>query len=280
MQTYTINSSLRNSAAFRRLLEKYEVDFVVVGANPAYFKEVVVDFPQFVPVFLGDERVLYANKNTQPRLTEQYVIEKVDPYKLTGRDISNEELVEELMGLYEVNPDSRRINLALAKILFEEERYAEALGYAERYSDLYPHVPNSYYWGGKILEGMDRCDLAIAQYKEALEYSKGSFVATVQNRIASCAYYQQDYETAYKWFSRSMNPYRVDSDAVLMFQYAYATAIVSDLDKAVRILDMILLQLDPEETDLKAKVERFREDLISGPIRDLGVISWLKSLVQ
>jgi tetratricopeptide (TPR) repeat protein len=280
MEVYTVTWSLRNAEAFRKLLGKYQLDFVVVGVDATYFKEMIVDFPQFVPVFLDDMRILYANKNTQSGLTEQYAIEKVDPYDLTGKSISDEALIEELMRLHEVNPDDRRTNLALAKTLFEQKRYPEALGYAERYSDLYPHDPNSHYWVGKILENMDRCDLAIIQYKKALEYSTGSFTATVQNHIGSCAYYQQDFETAFEWFSQSMNPYRINEDAPHMYQYAYVTAIVDDVDKAIRILDMMLLTLDPKETSLKAKAERLRKDLSSSHIKELGVVSWLKSLIQ
>jgi tetratricopeptide (TPR) repeat protein len=127
---------------------------------------------------------------------------------------------------------------------------------------------------------MDRCDLAAQHYKVALKYSSGTFASTVKNHIGSCAYFMKDFEEAYSWFSQSMNPYRVKEDPPHMYQYAYSTAIVGDVEKAIRILDMLLLTLDPEEESLKAKAVKFRQDLISDREIDLGIKDWLRSLVE
>jgi tetratricopeptide (TPR) repeat protein len=280
MQVFMINWSLKSANVFSKMLDQYKVDYIVALSSASNFKKVISSFPQYVPVFVDDSRILYANKESQSQLTNQYEIKKIDPYNLSGKGISDEQLVEELKRLFDLNPDDRRINRALAKTLFDLKRYAEAMVYAERYSDLYPNDPNSHYWVGKILENTDRCDLADRHYKEALKHSRDSFATTVKNHIASCAYYQKNFDEAYKWFRESMNPYLIHEDDPHMYQYAYSTAIVGDTDDAIKLLDMLLLTLDPKKEDLKAKAEKLRADLRSSDVSNLGIGSWLRSLVE
>jgi tetratricopeptide (TPR) repeat protein len=279
-QMYTARWSLLNAEALSRFLDQYTLDFIVVGSDSAAFHKMISDYPQFQLVFLDDRHILYANNETQGELVERYAIKKVDPLKLSSKDLSDEQLIEELERLFHVNPDGRRVMKKLTKALFDLERYPEALVYAERFRDLYPKDPNSHYWLGKIYENTDRCDVATQHYKEALKHSNGSFATTVKNHLGSCAYYQQDFDEAYAWFSGSMNPYLVDEDAPHMYQYAYSTAIVGDLDKANQLIDMLLFKLKPEHEALRANAVQLKENIRGDEMTDLGVASWLRSLVE
>ncbi|MEJ2592624.1 MAG: hypothetical protein P8178_14750, partial [Candidatus Thiodiazotropha sp.] len=62
--------------------------------------------------------------------------------------------------------------------------------------------------------------------------------------------------------------------------YAYAMAIAGDAREAVKLLDLMLLRLDPKETSLRVKAEKFRNDILNNDLSTIGILSWLRSLVD
>lgn len=270
----------KDSQVLGGILDRYTIDFLAVGLINKNFPENVADYSQYVPVFFDDSHVLYANRDTQASLVDRFALNGINPFNLLDEKVTDEHLVEELKIFLKLNADSKRVNKVLTMTLFKLERYHEALEYAELFKSLYPLDPNSHYWVGNILENLDRCDEAVPHFKEAIRLSENTFATKVKKHLGTCAYLRKDFNKAYTWFSQSMNPYKEYEAPEDMYQYAYATAIVADKDKAIRLLDMLLWKLDPKEKTLRAEAEKFREDLIEKEIPDAGLLGWLRSLVN
>ena len=279
---YTALWSQLDTHALGRLLDKYRIDFIAVDLGKKNFPEVVADYRQFVPVFFDDSVVLYANRDTQPELVERHMLKDINPFNLLDKSVSKERRVEVLERFAEIEPDGQRVNYALTQTLFELKRYREALRYAKRYEALFPSDPNSHYWVGNILENMDRCSDAMPYFEAAIgDAGKDSgFVAKIKKHLGTCAYLQKDFDAAYYWFSQSMNPYKQRESPEDMYQYAYATAIAGNSHKAVKLLDLMLWRLDPKAVSLKAEAEKFRNDILNNDLSGIGVMSWLRSLVE
>lgn len=263
---------------FARLLKRDKIDFVAIHLQRDTFKGVVSNFKQFVPVFFGDTHILYANKTTQSELANRYKLEFVDPYNLKAGAGTVEQRMKELSRIAETKPDGRRVNHAFVWLLINEERYEEALAYADRFVDIYPDNPNSQYLKGNVLEGLNRCEEAIVFYKNALEHADESFANTVKKQLGSCAYILKRFDEAYSWFSQSMNPYKRAENSKVLYQYAFSAAAVGELKKARNILDILLWSADPEDKDLISQVKSFRDDISDDELSNIGIISWLTSL--
>lgn len=271
-----------NTYVLGRMLGSYDIDFLAVDLSKKDFPKIAADHKRFVPVFFDDTVVLYANRDTQAQLVERYEIKDINPFNLLDKGVPDERKIEILKRIAELEPDGQRVNYALIQTLFDMKRYRDALTYAERFEALYPEDPNSHYWVGNILENLDRCSEAASHFKAAISYAgnESEFAIKIKKHLGTCAYLQKDFDTAYYWFSQSMNPYRQQENSSDMYQYAYATAIAGDSMEAVKLLDLLLLKLDPENESLRAEAQKFRNDILNNELSNIGVVSWLRSLVE
>ena len=281
---YTATWALRNTYVMDALLRIYSIDFIEVGLTNTAFQTVVADHAQFVPVFFDDSYVLYANRDTQAALVSRFALKVINPYDLlassdTG-DRAVDERINELKRIAAIYPDARRVNHALTWLLFDQKRYSEALEFAEKYVILYPKDPNSHYWVGNVLENLDRCDEAIPHFKESLRYADIAFTPILKRHLGTCAYLQKNFDEAFALFSESINPYLRKEDSNDLYQYAYSAAATGDIEKAIKILDILLLAVDPDNKALKIKAQAFRDDISSGELAGIGIVSWLRSLLN
>jgi len=277
---YTARWALLKEAGLRHLMEKVDLDFIAVRLVNRDFREFVSEFTQFTPVFFDDGFVIYANEKRQPEIIGDYKLNYLDPYNLLEGDGEADQRLSELQRIAGIYPRGRRVNHALTWLLFEEKRYSEALIQADKFKTLYPKDPNSNYWYGNILENMGRCDEAGHYFETALEYADSTFTANIQKHLGTCAYVTKRFDDAYDWFSKGMNPFLRDETANDMYQYAYSAAAVGNVDEAVKMLNLLLYKLEDSDEALKAKAESFRDDLVRTESSDLGLVSWLRSLVE
>jgi tetratricopeptide (TPR) repeat protein len=267
---------VKDKETFDKLMDKYAIDFIVIGVDKKEFPEFA---PQFSPVFLGDRHILLANNLTQGDMVEKYKINKLNPFYLLDESLSLKERIDEVKKIEKINPRSIRVNKVLAMSLFDDKRFSEALVYANRYQEYFPLDPNSHYWVGNILEHLDRCEEALPHYKKSLKLSEDSaFNVQVKRQIGACEYFNKNFKEAHYWFSQSINPYRQDESPIDMYQFAYSTAIVGDREDAIKLLDMLLLRLDTEDKEKREKAEKFKNDLMTKEVSGLGILDWLQSL--
>lgn len=277
---YAAKSAAHNTHVLGRLLKKSNIDFIAIHLTSNAFAELIAEYEQFAPVFFDDTHILYANRNSQADLVTRFELKFLDPYDLKKGKGDYEQRISELTRIVQVYPESHRAHHALVWLSIDQGRYEEALIHAKRFVDLYPRDPNANYLIGNVLETMGRCEDASLYYKSASEYADNAFAKTVQTRLGSCAYLQKKFAESYSWFSKGVNPYIKSESPTELYQYAYSAAVVGDIEKAINILDIILVSVDPADKSMIIKAKTFRDDLSDEAQSDVGVFSWLRSLTQ
>ncbi|MCP3867186.1 MAG: tetratricopeptide repeat protein [Gammaproteobacteria bacterium] len=245
---YTALQMYRNKTVLANILTKLKPDYLMVSKKNKEFPELIKKHPDFVPVFLDDRQVLYANRVQQPVLVEQYQLKLVNPFSLleVNDEVELGDHVEELERILEVFPESERVNHSITRLLFNARRYAEALPWARRYAEYHPDNPNSHYLLGNIHENSGACEKAIELYEIAMAFSDRKFKRTLNTHIGSCYYILGDFSKAYDHLWNGINPYTRSVRDEDLYQLAFSAYIVGETQEAILLL-RILLQSDSLE---------------------------------
>lgn len=253
-----------NKQALGNMLAMYPVDFIALTIHQRESaKRVTDDFP-FVPVFFDDSTILYASTRTQAAITAQQQLQHVDPHDPLQPIHPINAQLSELERIRRQWPEGRRVNHAIAKLLVDDERYAEALEAAKRFLRLHPVDPNGHYLVGRSLEGLKAYDQAIDHYRQAMHGADADLRKVLQQRIGSCHYLKNDFLNAYAEFKSSINIHIEAEDPETLFRYAYSSIIADDIDTAELLLESLLWAAPPEEDNLINKSSTLLDQLHNG----------------
>jgi len=276
VQAYNSEQGLKNFIA------QHKPDWLLVSAGNTRAPGIIKGLDRYTPVFSDDILVLYADKTIHPEITETYGLQTVDPHKIL--EIPEEkkaDYIGELKKLLEFSPDFVRALHALASIYIDEKNYEEALLYAERYVKTRPLNPNPNYVLGLTQQHLKQYDKAISSFEKSLDLSDAKSQNKVKLAIATTHYLRKDFKKAYDAFSEGINPYRYLYRAEELFMYAFSAVIVGDIERATKILDMIIFSIDREKNaKIYAESLEMKSKINNGDFDAPSILDWLKSLVQ
>ncbi len=231
---------------FKKVTEKYDPSFIIISHADKVFQGVVKLFPEYRIVFFDDMDVLYVNENHFPEIAKNNGLHVIDPFVFTGQSVEylqksnkSDEMLNELLRMDRINPDSGIINQAIAVIYNKKSEYQNAIGFAEKIVKNYPESPAGYKAMGDCLKGLKKYNEAIAYYKVAIK--KGGSMS-IQKDIGLIYLLQKRYKDAYYALAKVMNIYSpnvtyrdmydlIDAailsgnakDAEILFRYAFAS---------------------------------------------------------
>jgi tetratricopeptide (TPR) repeat protein len=270
----------RSEQGFRNILNKYEIDFVTVNIQQTGFKDIISKFPHFVPIFTDDIHALYANKNSQSRIIKDTNLDSLDPFSLGKGGNNPKGSIKNLERLKELSPNNRRILHALVYWQFKEKDYSNALKTAERYVTIHPDDPNSHFWLGNILENLNRPEEAIESFHKALANADTSSKKMITRHIGTSYYLMEDFENAYSAFSGSINPFLSHEHPEDLYQFAFSSVVVGDIDYASLLLDLVITTSPTDKADMINNAKVLKSRISNGEFDQIGVISWLESLIK
>ena len=276
---YTLFSFYRNENGLARTLEEYRPDYVSVNIKNRGFKKLMEEQAAYVPVFAGDKQVLYANKGLHPELATQFELELVDPFALSEKkeDVDLDDHITELQSMLEIYPESDRNNHTITRLLFNAKRYEEALPWAKRFVEYQPTNPNSHYLLGNILENTDACDSAINLYQKAKRYSDAKFIRILDTHIGSCYYLLEDFNAAYDYLWKGMNPFAEQPAEENLYQLAFSAFIVGETEESVLLLKMLLHNSPAEKKKVYLEAEALLDKLQQDGDQTPSFLQWLWS---
>ncbi len=281
LDIYSLFSFYRNENGFARLIDTYKPDYVAVRRSNRGFKKIISTTDEYVPVFAGDKMILYTNRLSRPGIAEKYQLRSVDPYALIKMEDTSilDNHILELERMLEVFPESDRINHSITRLLFNEQRFEDALPWAQRFVKYQPENPNSHYLLGIIYENTGQYEKAIDNYKQSMNYADKSFKLILHNHIGGCAYAQENFEIAYRHLRKSINPYKESTLNTDIYQLAFSAFIVGEFDESILLLKMILNNAPEEKSDVVAEAGKLLSTLMQHEDDAPSFFGWLLSLV-
>lgn len=200
---------------------------------------------------------------THPELAKNFQIEHINPFNLYDA-IQNEDLspeISELKQLIEKNPYSQNILTALISYQIKAEQYQDALKYIQTLKELYPNNQNALFLEGQAYENMEQYNKAIQSYNNGLINSDEELQKALHTYLADSYYQLEDYRAAYEHYKTSFNPYQNQEDIKRFFKFAYSAIVVGDIDKAKRLLTLMLM-LDTNNNEHAEIIEKAHTLLI------------------
>ncbi len=265
-----------------QLLEQYPLDYLLITNSLKKFPSDLEDHPEFKPVFLDDFVVIYANEKRHPKLVKEFELKATHPFTPAGvkDDDDPDKILAELKRMLSFDPNSDRINHAITRILSNEERYADVITWGERFLIAHPDNPNSYYLLGDALHNQDNCEKAIPLFKRGLDVSDETFKKVLYTHIGSCYNDLQDFDQAYAYLKKGINPYTNLSNPEFLYQLAYSAYIIGKVRESTELLDMLAFSLPDDRKKLREKTLSFTKKLQQAEKELPSFFSWAWKMVS
>ena len=273
---FRLNLAYDNEAALKTFIETYEPDWISIPVNHNPASKNIKKMEEFVPVFLDDGMVLYGNKVSFPEIVKNYGLEYVNPHNLFDVNKENEkEYLDEMLKLFDLNPNSFRITQGLIWYFRNNADMDKAHIYTKHSIEIAPYDPNSYYLHGMTLRDLGEYDEAIPFLKKAISISGANGKHLVQKTLGSIYFFKDDFASAYDMFEKSLNPYIRFVSADELYMYAMSATIVGEMNKALKLLDMVNYSADPEKhQDLIKNTKELESKIHNGDFDTPSFISW------
>ena len=185
---------LRDATYLRPYLKKYKPDFVAVEhARPGFAQslaQTIGKFPDYVPVFVDDAAVLYANRLQRPQLVRRWEL-PVDPYAFASldpkkiRDPSGWAGCEPrfLQRLLKIDPRSLMARSLASRICVDRKDFARAAAHAAVVIQEYPELSAGYRLFAEALDAGGKKRESIEAYRAALRRCEGSEEHYLRRRL-------------------------------------------------------------------------------------------------
>lgn len=252
-----------NQISLSQYAAHHQIDFLAVKLSHEQEAKRIVEVLPLRPIFFDDAFVLYANTETQSSVIEKSDLTAINPFNLKDDKGAPEAHLTSLLKMHDLQPDSRRINHAITRILLEKKSFDKAKRYGELFARLYPDDPNSEYLLGNIAEQTDHFDAAIKHYQAAMEYADDDFKRVLYRHIGANHYLSKRFDEAYDAFSMGVNLFQRIEDPETLYQYAYAAAVTGHEKVAQRMLRAVTWVADKQHHALQKKAAELLDVLSS-----------------
>lgn len=265
-----LKNALTYPTAFKRLTEKYRIDFVMLTS---VYNNLHTQLHEqgYKIVFLDDTGVLYAHNELQSDLIAKYPL-AIDLYK-DIKEIDTNLFLAEMKKLLSIDRNNR-ILLAIIMKLSHEQQYEEALDYAHLFYQQAKNKPASAYWLGNLNHKLERCERAISYFEISLENADKALSRDIKKQMGSCYYLMEDFHNAYAYFDESLNMYLEKESIEDLFQYAYSALITGRLKQAENILQSIIDTAPEEKDEIRNIAINLQQEIISGKYDAPGFFNW------
>jgi Tfp pilus assembly protein PilF len=259
---FMVFAARRNADALARVLEQYRPEFIGVEVGRESAGDLLKAHEQYVPVYFDDLLVLYVDSSRFAELGEKHRLRHVNPFNLLDDKLGSvEQRLDELTRILSYQPDGRRVQHGITKMLFDNRRFTDALPHAEHFAESLPQNANGHYLLGSILLQLDRCAEADSHYARALAVAPEDFSAEIQRKQGECAYQQKNFRLAFKAFEQALNPYQRVEDPEYLYQFALSAVAVGKPDKARMLLRQLLLEASDEQKPIADRAQALLDDL-------------------
>jgi len=247
--------------AFKAFIQKYDPSFISISLNRPFFKKIVANYPQFVPIFFDQAELLYVNKSHHRDLAERYALKAIDPFlysEVIYADESAEKLSEissEASRMLAQDPGNYRAHHILSSISIVRRQYDKALYHAEAIIKLYPEQSHGYALKGDAFFWMERYEEAATLYKKALDMGRTAKAENVYWNLYASYNNLKEYKKAYGVLSKYVNPFSPNTDYKEISELGISAATVGRVREAVTFLKIAKLKLPPTDTNYAKKIE-------------------------
>lgn len=277
---YKNTRALYSADILEHLNNQYGIDFIIASREDKDQKNSIKAHGDYAPIYFDYTYTLYAHKSVSLAHTHELTHFKPDNlYALNDSQISAQE-VNELISLAKYDKNNLGVNIALAYRLFKLGQFEKARLYADTIANSHPHHPSGHFLIGNILENTNRCDNAIFYYLKALKNADEDTISAIDRHIGRCAYVNQDFQLAYDYLIRSVNPYNMHTAPEDLYLLAYSALVTGNTSEAATYLRILKINNKSGNMKLQKDANDLLNKIKSGLFESFTIKDWIINLVN
>jgi tetratricopeptide (TPR) repeat protein len=255
-------NAFSDANAFRTFIQGYDPHFISVSLYRPYFKQIVANHPQFVPIFFDHAELLYVNKSYYGDLAGRYALKAIDPFRYSEIKYTAEsaeklsEIFSEASRIRDQDPANYRANNILSSISVVRRQFDRALSYAEEIIRHYPEQSHGYALKGDAFFGMERYVEAACLYQKALDMGRTAKSENVYWNLHASYNNLKEYKKAYRVLSKYVNPFSQDADYKEICQLGLSASSIGKNREAVTFLKIARMKLPPADTEYVQTIDK------------------------
>jgi len=256
------SNAFYNANTFKVFIQKYDPSFISISLNRPHFKNIITDYPQFVPVFFDQAELLYINKSHYKDLAERYKLKAIDPFHYAEVIYADEsegnlsKIFSEASRILNQDPDNYRAHHILSSIYVVRHQYDKALHHAEAIIRIYPEQSHGYALKADALFAMLRYEEAARLYKKALDMGRNSKAENVYWNLHASYFNMKEYNKAYRVLSKYVNPFNPRTDYKEIYQLGMSAASVGKVREAITFLKIARLKVPTTDAEYIQKIDK------------------------
>ncbi len=275
---YQISKAYNDENAFNKFLRDQNPDWLLIPQNSP-MKKIIGELDSFSPVFRDDLFAVFANNQSQKILSERYKLQYIDVFnhlKSPDKTSDKEKYINEYLDLIDLSPSSAPIYYAISYYYLTEKKYDESFKFALLYQEASNNSPNADFLLGKIFSGLENYDRALNSFETAISNSRKKTHKLLNSYIAITYYLKQDFDNAYKFFNKSINPYKDTVSNETLYMYALSSLVYGEIEKAERLLQIIEYSFTYEtDQDILIQTKDLRQKIEAGKFDNPNFFKWL-----
>jgi len=262
---FIVNNALSDENILKKILLRYDPEFIMVPIGKKEFKELIKKFPDYIMVFFDQVEVLYISKKHYPVLAQEYELKNVNPFEILGKNVESimekkdkDLVLKDLFRIVKIYPDCLITNQVLAKIFNNDREYEKAIPHADAIIRNLPETPTGYLLKGNALKGLKLYEQAISFYKRALQRSDDSAKQDIYKQMGYVYIEQRQYEKAYRFLKKGVPIFSLETTYKDLFDLSSAALLSGKVSEAVFFLRLANDKVPLEDIQYK---ERIRQQL-------------------
>lgn len=256
-----------DKTVLKKMVDTYDPGFILCDTDSKTTPETLASLPQFVPVFLDDYAVLYADSTKYPELAGKYRIESLPVTGVMNVSYTAMEpekrlkILAECRRLLGVYPESLLANAVAAKILLAEGHPEEAAPHAEALMRHHPQSSMGYGLGAQAAFAQGKFEAAVAYDLKALDRADPADAIRIRRSLYLAYVRLEQYAKAYETLKAVVNPMVWTTPAKDLYDLGLAAASSGRGREGLLLLDMARAKAPPEDADMIQDIEKYRARL-------------------
>jgi hypothetical protein len=257
---FKITNAISDRTSFNNLIAEYRPDFITLPNRSPIHKHINQKHQAYVRVFFDDSETLYADRRRHPQIAAKFELKKFSPQfieKLNWdrlNELTQSTSSRKLIQLWEIYPEGRLINQALANFHLHKKDFAKAMQRGEVLARNFPRDPAGYLVKGDALFGLKKFNQALRLYKTALDKTNDQGKSVIFKKMWACHFDLQDYHPAYRALKKTVNIFGPSAGHIDLFRFGITAYRTGRPDEALMLLRFANFKTPEDNTEFKARI--------------------------
>jgi hypothetical protein len=257
---FKITNAISDRTSFNNLVTEYRPDFITLPNRSSIHRHITQKHPAYVRVFFDDSETLYVDRSRHPKIADKFELKKFSP-QLTEKlnwdsldELTYSTNNRKLIQLWEIYPEGRLINQALANFYLHKKDFAKAIGHGEVLVRNFPEEPTGYLVKGDALFGLKKYNQALKFYKTALGKTNDRGRPVIFKKLWACHFELQDYHRAYRALKKSVNIFTPKAGHIDLFRFGVTAYRTGKPGEALMLLRFADFKAPHSDAEFKARI--------------------------